>query len=91
MDNKEEECQKCDAELLSAEQMLSCITNITIDGADLVLYRVFDKIGFNKIEDELRKCSFPEEGRHKNPQIILGLLVSTGGYPNHADVLTKMT
>lgn len=162
-----EERRKCDAELLSAEQMLSCITNITIDGADLVLDRVFDKIGLNKIEDEvfrklaksrlsypasksatveylknhfdedvslskiyryldklsdsqhrivqdisvehtgkilggnigvlfydvttlyfesdnedeLRKCGFSKEGRHKNPQIILGLLVSIGGYP----------
>lgn len=162
-----EERRQCDAELLSAEQMLSCITNITIDGADLVLDRVFDKIGFNKIEDEvfrklvksrlsypasksatveylknhfdedvslskiyryldklsdsqhrivqdisvehtvkilggnigvlfydvttlyfesdnedeLRKCGFSKEGRHKNPQIILGLLVSIGGYP----------
>ncbi len=32
-------------------------------------------------EDELRKSGFSKEGRHKNPQIILGLLVSLGGYP----------
>lgn len=32
-------------------------------------------------EDELRKTGFSKEGRHSNPQIILGLLVSTGGYP----------
>lgn len=32
-------------------------------------------------EDELRKTGFSKEGRHKNPQIILGLLVSTDGYP----------
>ena len=32
-------------------------------------------------EDELRKTGFSKEGRHKNPQIILGLLVSIGGYP----------
>lgn len=162
-----EERQKCEAELLSAEQMLSCITNITIDGADLILDRVFDNIGFNRIEDEvfrklvkarlayrasksatveylknhfdddvslskiyryldklsdsqhqvvqdisvshtrkilgdsigvlfydvttlyfevdyeddLRKTGFSKEGRHRNPQIILGLLVSIGGYP----------
>lgn len=162
-----EERKKCDAELLSAEQMLSCITNISINGADLILDRVFDNVGFNRIddevfrqlvkarlsypaskaatveylknhfdedvslskiyryldklsdnqhkivqdisvlhtkkildghigvlfydvttlyfeadyEDELRKTGFSKEGRHQNPQIILGLLVSIGGYP----------
>lgn len=32
-------------------------------------------------EDELRKTGFSKEGRHSNPQIILGLLVSLDGYP----------
>jgi len=32
-------------------------------------------------EDELRKTGFSKEGRHQNPQIILGLLVSIDGYP----------
>ena len=41
----------CEAELLNAEQMLSCITNISINGADLILDRVFDSVGFNRIED----------------------------------------
>lgn len=162
-----EERKKCDAELLNAEQMLSCITNISINGADLILDRVFDNVGFNRIDDEvfrqlvkarlsypasksatveylknhfdedvslskiyryldklsdnqhkivqdisvlhtkkilgghigvlfydvttlyfeadyedgLRKTGFSKEGRHQNPQIILGLLVSIGGYP----------
>lgn len=162
-----EEKTRCEAELLNAEQMLSCITNITVDGADLILDRVFDNVGFDRIEDdvfrklvkarlsypaskaatveylknhfdddvslsriyryldklsdsqhrivqdisvehtrkilgghigvlfydvttlyfeadyedELRKTGFSKEGRHKNPQIILGLLVSLGGYP----------
>ena len=162
-----EERSGCEAELLSAEQMLSCISNITIDGADLILDRVFDNVGVNRIgddifrklvkarlsypaskaatveylknhfdedislskiyryldklsdsqhqvvqdisvehtrkilggnigvlfydvttlyfeadyEDDLRKTGFSKEGRHKNPQIILGLLVSIDGYP----------
>ena len=162
-----EERSRCEAELLTAEQMLSCISNITIDGADLVLDRVFDNAGFNRIkddifrklvkarlsypasnaatveylknhfdddislskiyryldklsdsqhqavqdisvehtrkilggnigvlfydvtslyfeadyEDDLRKTGFSKEGRHKNPQIILGLLVSIDEYP----------
>jgi transposase len=29
----------------------------------------------------LRKTGFSKEGRHQNPQIVLGLLVSIGGYP----------
>lgn len=32
-------------------------------------------------EDDLRKTGFSKEGRHRNPQIILGLLVSLNGYP----------
>ena len=162
-----EDRQKCEEERLNVEQFLSNITNITIDGADLILDRVFDNVGFNRIddevfrklvkarlsypaskaatveylknhfdddvslsriyryldrlsdsqhqivqdisvehtrqilgghigvlfydvttlyfeadyEDELRKTGFSKEGRHKNPQIILGLLVSIDGYP----------
>lgn len=34
-----------------------------------------------KQEDELRKTGFSKEGKHQNPQIVLGLLVSVGGYP----------
>jgi transposase len=32
-------------------------------------------------EDELRKTGFSKDGKHQQPQIVLGLLVSTGGYP----------
>lgn len=32
-------------------------------------------------EDELRKTGFSKEGKHQNPQIVLGLLVSKSGYP----------
>lgn len=162
-----EERAKAEAEFAKAQQFLSQITNITIDGADLILDRVFDNVGFNRIEDDvfrklvkarlsypaskaatveylnnhfdddvslsriyryldklsgsqhqivqdisvqhtrkilggcigvlfydvttlyfeadyeddLRKTGFSKEGRHKNPQIILGLLVSLDGYP----------
>lgn len=48
-----EERKKCEAELLSAEQMLSYITNISINGADLILNRVLDSVGFNRIDDEV--------------------------------------
>jgi transposase len=34
-----------------------------------------------KEEDSLRKAGFSKDGKHQNPQIVLGLLVSNGGYP----------
>lgn len=37
-------------------------------------------------EDELRKRGFSKEGRHQNPQIVLGLLVSVDGYPLAFDI-----
>jgi transposase len=37
-------------------------------------------------EDELRKTGFSKEGKHQNPQIILGLLVSKNGYPLAYDI-----
>lgn len=48
-----EERAKYERELIDAEQLLSGITNITVDGADLILDRVFDNVGFNRIEDEI--------------------------------------
>ena len=37
-------------------------------------------------EDNLRKTGFSKEGKHQNPQIVLGLLVSKNGYPLAYDV-----
>lgn len=37
-------------------------------------------------EDELRKTGFSKEGKHENPQIVLGLLVSRDGYPLAYDI-----
>lgn len=37
-------------------------------------------------EDVLRKTGFSKEGKHQNPQIVLGLLVSKNGYPLAYDV-----
>ena len=31
--------------------------------------------------DNLRKTGFSKDGKHSNPQVVLGLLVSDGGYP----------
>lgn len=37
-------------------------------------------------EDTLRKTGFSKDGKHQNPQIVLGLLVSTNGYPLAYDI-----
>jgi len=37
-------------------------------------------------EDEIRKRGFSKEGKHQNPQILLGLLVSIDGYPLVFDI-----
>lgn len=37
-------------------------------------------------EDTLRKTGFSKEGKHHNPQIVLGLLVSRNGYPLAYDI-----
>jgi transposase len=37
-------------------------------------------------EDELRKTGFSKDGKHQNPQIVLGLLVSMDGYPLGYDI-----
>lgn len=162
-----EERRACEDEMAVTEGVLSNISNILINGSDIILDRVFDKVGFNCIEDtifrqlvkarlsypaskaatveylknhfdedvdlsriyryldklgdiqhrlvqeisvrhtlelfggnigllfydvttlyfeadkedDLRKTGFSKEGRHKNPQVILGLLVSLDGYP----------
>ena len=162
-----EERRACESEIEMTELVVSNIDNILINGAELILNRVFDRIGFNQIDDnvfrklvqsrlsfpaskaatveylknyydedldlskiyryldklndrhkhlvqdisvrhtmqilgghigvmfydvttlyfetdrqdDLRKTGFSKEGRHSNPQIILGLLVSLDGYP----------
>ncbi len=159
-------------EVLQINQLLNNITSHKLAGIDLVLGKIFDEIGFNKIEDELfrdlvlyrlvypksklktteylyryagknyseddvyryldklynahkeqvqqisfhhtkavlgneisvvfydvttiyfevddqddlRKTGFSKEGKHQNPQIVLGLLVSKGGYPLAYDI-----
>lgn len=32
-------------------------------------------------EDDLRKTGFSKDGKHRHPQVVFGLLVSTDGYP----------
>ena len=38
------------------------------------------------LPDELRKTGFSKDGKHSNPQIVLGLQVSADGYPLAFDI-----
>lgn len=51
------------------------------DAIQLVFYDVTTIYFEAESEDELRKTGFSKDGKHRNPQIVLGLLVSAGGYP----------
>jgi len=46
-----EDRKSCENELTITESILSNISNILINGSDLILDRVFDKVGFNRIDD----------------------------------------
>lgn len=46
-----EERKACEDELVATENVLSNISNILLNGSDLILDRVFDLVGFNRIED----------------------------------------
>ncbi len=48
---------------------------------NLVFYDVTTLYFEAEQEDELRKTGFSKDGKHQHPQIVLGLLVSVGGYP----------
>ena len=48
---------------------------------NLVFYDVTTLYFEAEQEDDLRKTGFSKDGKHQHPQIVLGLLVSVGGYP----------
>jgi transposase len=47
----------------------------------LVFYDVTTLYFETDYGDELRRTGFSKDGKHSQPQIVLGLLVSAGGYP----------
>ena len=47
----------------------------------LVFYDVTTLYFETDYGDDLRKTGFSKDGKHSQPQIVLGLLVSSGGYP----------
>ncbi|MES1223784.1 MAG: IS1634 family transposase [Bacteroidota bacterium] len=69
--------QKRTVQQISYAHTLKILNN----NISIVFYDVTTLYFEIKEEDELRKTGFSKDGKAQNPQIVLGLLVSTGGYP----------
>jgi transposase len=74
--------QKELVQLISYEHTLQVLG----EQAHIVFYDVTTLYFEIDREDELRKTGFSKEGKHQNPQIVLGLLVSKNGYPLAYDI-----
>ncbi len=60
-------------------KILSGVINVVFYDVTTLYFQIDD-------EDEKRKRGFSKEGKHQNPQIILGLLVSIDGYPQAFEI-----
>lgn len=69
--------QKRLVQKISYEHTLSVLNH----SIQLVFYDVTTLYFEIEQEDELRKTGFSKDGKPGNPQLVLGLLVSQGGYP----------
>ncbi len=74
--------QKQRVQQISYDHTLSLFPN----GIQVVFYDVTTIYFEIDKEDDLRKTGFSKEGKHQNPQIVLGLLVSKNGYPLAYDI-----
>jgi transposase len=74
--------QKVIVQKISYDHTLKILDNIIT----VVFYDVTTMYFEIEAEDELRKTGFSKEGRHQNPQIVLGLLVAKNGYPLAYDI-----
>ena len=52
----------------------------------LVFYDMTTLYFETETEDDLRKIGYSKDGKHQHPQIMIGLLVNTSGYPVAYDV-----
>lgn len=69
-------------------QQISYQHTVKILGSDIrvVFYDVTTIYFESEQEDGFRKTGFSKEGKHQHPQLVLGLLVSRGGYPLAYDI-----
>lgn len=73
-----------------AEQVKSISLNHTLQlfgsQMSIVFYDVTTLYFESKDEDDFKRMGFSKDGKHQQPQIVLGLLVSQDGYPLDYDV-----
>jgi transposase len=74
---------KLHKEQISQVQQISYHHTVQVLNTDIsiVFYDVTTLYFESEDEDELRKTGFSKDGKHQQPQIVLGLLVSAWGYP----------
>jgi transposase len=69
------------------EQIAFEHTKRVLDGEISVVFYDMTTLYFEASdEDDLRKAGFSKDGKHSNPQILLGLLVGLGGYAIGYDI-----
>lgn len=74
--------QKDFVQQISYQHTLSVLGN----RVSIVFYDVTTIYFEAESEDDLRRTGFSKDGKHQHPQIVLGLLVSKGGYPLAYDI-----
>jgi hypothetical protein len=75
--DKLQSCEQEEVQKISVEH-----TRRILNGKiGLVFYDVTTLYFETDSDDELRKRGYSKDGKHAQPQIVLGLLVSSGGYP----------
>jgi len=74
--------QKDMIQLISYQHTLKVLDN----KINVVFYDVTTLYFEIEDPDDLRKTGFSKDGKHQHPQILLGLLVSTDGYPLAYDI-----
>lgn len=73
---------------MNAVQQTSYEHTISVHGGsvNVVFYDVTTLYFESESPDDLRKAGFSKDGKHSNPQIVLGLLVNEDGYPLAFDI-----
>jgi len=78
---------KCEVEQIAFEH-----TRRTLQGNISVVFYDITTLYFEASdEDDLRKSGFSKDGKHANPQILIGLLVGLGGYAIGYDIFEGNT
>ncbi len=90
-----EEREACDRERDEVRRVLSNVSNILLNGCDLILDRTFDRIGFNRIDDEVfrklvkARLAYPTS-KAATVEYLKTTLTRTWIYPKSIAILTSL-